>query len=105
MPSVSYLEAMEAARYQQATQDDALREAWAADRDPLARAFLLVAAVHRDAATGSTSGAVTNADDALTVLREDVDESWTRTALIQHVDQCLEYLDLGKPLPDLPSGL
>lgn len=95
---------MEQGRYQQAVHDEALREA-AEDEDPLARAFLLVATVHRDAATGNQEGALSSADRALSVLRGSVEEGWTRKALIQHVEQCIEYVRSGKPLPELPSGL
>lgn len=105
VPSVSYLEAMESGQYQRATQDPELVEAHEQDGDPLARVLLLVAEVHRDASLGDTTGAVTAADEALAVLEEDVDDGWTADALAQHLEQCKEYLGMGKPLPDLPSGL
>lgn len=105
VPSVSYLEAMESEDYQRASQDDELRTAYEEEGDALARALLLVAEVHRDEAISNKAGAITSANEALAVLREDVEEGWTRKALIQHVEQCKEYLTQGKPLPELPSGL
>lgn len=104
IPSVGYLEAMEAGRYQQAVHDDEMQDA-VEEGDALAKAFLLVAAMHRDAAVGDASGAVANAEDAMAALRQEVDDGWTRKALVQHVEQCTEYLSMGKPLPNLPSGL
>lgn len=104
VPSVSYLEAMEAGRYQEAVHDDELKKA-ADQGDPLAEAFLRVARVHRDEVTGDTSAALSSAKAALTVLQRDIEEGWTRRALTQHVEQCVEYLQAGKPLPDLPSGI
>lgn len=105
VPSVSYLEAMESGNYHRATQDEELQRAWTEDEDPVARALLRIAEVHRDAATGNAASAITSANEALAVLREDAEEGWTRDALVQHVQQCKEYLSMGKPLPDLPSGL
>jgi len=104
VPSVSYLEAMEDDDYQRASQDEELAEA-AEEGDDLARALLAVAEVHRDAAVSNMASAVTSVNEALAILREDVEEGWTRKAMIQHVEQCREYLTTGKPLPDLPSGL
>lgn len=96
---------MEAGEYQRAAHDEELRRAWKEHEDPLAHAFLMVAAIHRDAALGQRAGAVTKAEDALELLREEVEEGWTRKTLIQHVEQCVEYLGMGKPLPEIPSGL
>lgn len=104
VPSVSYLEAMESGSYQRASQDEQLQRAWEEDGDRLAKALLVVAAIHRDAALGDPQGAATKAEDALDVL-DAVEEGWTRDVLVQHVEQCVEYLSMGKPLPDLPSGL
>lgn len=105
VPSVTYLEAMEAGDYQRARQDEDLVQAWEEQDDPLARVFLLVAEIHRDAAIDNKAGAITSANEARAVLEEDIDEGFERKTLLQHVDQCKEYLVAGKPLPDLPSGL
>lgn len=107
VPSVSYLEAMESGNYQRATQDDELQQAMEEDGDEaaLARAFLLVAEVHRDAAIDNKAGAITSANEARAVLEKDVEEGFARKALLQHLEQCKEYITKGKPLPELPSGL
>lgn len=104
LPSVSYLEAMEKEEYQRALQDPPTREAWSQSEDPLAHAFLLIAQLHRNAAMSDSASALERADDAQRVL-EQAEEDWTTKALVQHVDQCKEYLSMGKPLPELPSGL
>jgi hypothetical protein len=95
---------MESGNYQRATQDDELQEAWEED-DALARALLLVAEVHRDAALGNTAGAITSANEAEAVLEGDVEEGFERKALLQHLDQCKEYIKKNKTLPELPGGL
>lgn len=105
VPSVTYLEAMESGNYQRATQDEELQEAWEQEDDALARSLLLVAEVHRDAAVNNKAGAITSANEAEAVLREDVEEGFQRKALLQHLDQCKEYITKGKALPDLPGGL
>lgn len=71
----------------------------------MARAFLVTAEAHRDAATRDWAGCIGNAERAIKLLRRDPDEGWTRKALVQHLEQCIEYVREGKPLPDLPSGL
>lgn len=105
VPSVSYLEAMESGNYQRATQDEEMVQAWEEDEDALARSLLLVAEVHRDTALGNKAGAITSANEAQAILREDVEEGFQRKALLQHIDQCKEYLKKGKSLPELPGGL
>jgi hypothetical protein len=105
VPSVSYLENMESGNYQRASQDEELEQAWEEDDDALARAFLLVAEVHRDQAIDNTAGAITSANEAQAILREEVEEGFQRKALLQHLDQCKEYIKKSKPLPELPGGL
>lgn len=107
VPSVSYLENMESGNYQRASHDDELQAAVEEDEEDasLARALLLVAEVHRDAAIDNKAGAITSANEAQAILRKDVEEGFARKSLLQHLDQCKEYLTKGKPLPDLPSGL
>ncbi len=104
VPSVSYLDAMDAGRYQQASQDEAL-EAHAKEGDALAQAFLVIARVHRDAATGNLTGCMEKTERALGILGTNVEQGWTRKALVQHLQQCKEYAREGKPLPELPSGI
>lgn len=79
--------------------------ALAEEGDVLARALLVIAKAHRDAATGDLASALENAQHALRILEKGGIEGWTRTALGQHVEQFKEYVREGKPLPDLPSGL
>ncbi|PSG97211.1 hypothetical protein BRD56_05995 [Thermoplasmatales archaeon SW_10_69_26] len=105
VPSVDYLENMESGNYQRATQDDELREAWEEENDALARSLLLVAEVHRDAALGNTAGAITSANEAEAVLQDEVEEGFQRKALLQHLDQCKEYVKKSKSLPELPGGI
>lgn len=95
---------MEDGRYQQASQDAEVMK-HAEEGDALARAFLVTAEVHRDAATRNVSGCLENTERALGLLRRKGPEGWTRKTLVQHLEQCKEYVREGKPLPDLPSGL
>jgi hypothetical protein len=95
---------MEGDDFHRATQDDELQEA-ADEGDPLAAALLAIAEMHRDAAISNMAGAITSANEARAWLEDDVEEGFQRKALLQHIDQCKEYLRKGKPLPDLPSGL
>lgn len=104
VPSVSYLEAMDAGDFQRAAHDEEVEEA-AEEGDPLAHALLAIAEVHRDAAIGNKAGAITSAQEAKAWLEDDVEEGFQRKALLQHVKQCQEYLRMGKPMPDLPAGL
>lgn len=96
---------MEAARYQRASQDEELEQAWEEGDDALARVFLLVAEVHRDASIDNKAGAITSANEAQAILRADVEEGFARKTLLQHLDQCKEYITRGKSLPELPGGL
>lgn len=104
IPSVDYLEAFEAGRYQAASQDQALVEAWQADEDPVAGAFIALAQAYLEADVGQTKAAVSKLD-RVTKLLAGAEDSWKVNTLHQHAEQCKEYLSMGKPLPDLPSGL
>ncbi len=104
IPSVGYLEAFEAGRYQAAAQDQALVEAWQEDQDPVAGAFIALAQGYLEADVGQTKAAVAKLDRVVKLL-SGAQDSWKVNALQQHAEQCQEYLSMGKPLPELPSGL
>lgn len=104
IPSVEYLEAFEAGRYQAAAQDPSLVEAWEADRDPVAGAFIALAQGYLEADVGQAQAAVAKLDRVVKLL-SGAEDSWKVNTLQQHAEQCKEYLSMGKPLPELPSGL
>lgn len=104
IPSVDYLEAFEAGRYQAASQDPTLVQAWEEDEDPVAGAFIALAQAYLEADVGQTQAAVAKLD-RVTKLLSGIEDSWKVNTMQQHAQQCKEYLSMGKPLPELPSGL
>ena len=104
IPSVDYLEAFEAGRYQTAAQDPTLVQAWEEDQDPVAGAFIQLAQAYLDADIGQAGAARAKLDQVVDLLGG-AEDSWQVNTLAQHAEQCQEYLAMGKPLPDLPSGL
>ncbi len=104
LPSVEYLEAFEAGRYQAASQDPSVVQAWQENEDPVAGAFIALAQAYLEADVGQRQAAVSKLDRVVKLL-SGAEDSWQVTTLRQHAEQCQEYLSMGKPLPDLPSGL
>ncbi len=104
IPSVEYLEAFEAGRYQAAAQEPSLVEAWQEAQEPVAGAFIALAQAYLEADVGQTKAAVAKLDRVVKLL-SGAQDSWKVNTLEQHAQQCKEYLSMGKPLPELPSGL
>ncbi|MDX1610770.1 MAG: hypothetical protein R3185_00275 [Candidatus Thermoplasmatota archaeon] len=101
LPPFSYVEAFEQGRYQQAAMDETLQRVAKEDGDRLALAFMVLADAYLDAESGLQDEARTKLARVIELTRPL--EGFKPNALTQHATQCLEYLSMGKTLPELPS--